>query len=42
MAIAVQHSKEFPEWSYSFAVLMRHDSLDLVQVGQVMRRPGCQ
>ncbi len=39
---ALQDPKKFTPRAYSFAILVRHDTSDLVQVSQIMRCPGGQ
>ena len=40
--LALQHPQVRAPWTHGFAMLMRHSSRDLVQMVQIMRRPGGQ
>src|SRR5215469_17940411 len=42
MAAALQHAEILAPGADGLAVLMREDARDLVQMGHVVSRPGCQ
>ncbi len=42
MSIALKHAEELGPGAYRFAILVRHDARDLVQMRQVVHSPGRQ